>query len=113
MTDQPSLFDDGERARDEALTRVTDHADPAWLKAAADVILALPAGTEWTTDQVWARLVTSGVSTHEPRALGAVVRRLALAGQIAKTGRYVPSARPECHARPIPIWRRATPRLFG
>lgn len=128
MTDQPALFDaprgrhgpdlataaarDTAAARaaaDEAITRVDDHADPEWKDVAAQVVEAVaranPSG--FTTDDVWARLDGRDVATHEPRALGAVMRRLQRERVIRPTPHYRTSVRPQCHGRPVRVWMRA------
>lgn len=104
MTD--TLFDEAGQARDEAIARAEANAAPDWLATAERIVLAVSPGGELTTDDIWTGLTAAGVATHEPRALGAVVRRLAKAGEIVATGHYRPSARRECHARPVPVWRR-------
>lgn len=104
--DELSLFDEAGAARDEALARVEEHADPDWKDTARRIILAISAGGEFDTDHVWKGLAAAGVTTHEPRALGAVMRRLATEGEIRKAGTYRPSTRAECKARPIAVWVR-------
>lgn len=101
-----TLFDEAGKARDEAVARVEANAQPDWLETARRIVLAISAGGEFTTDDVWTGLASASVATHEPRALGAVLRRLAKEGHIVKTGQYRPSTRKECHARPVPVWRR-------
>lgn len=101
-----ALFDEAGQARDEALARVEANADAEWIGAARRIILAISAGGEFDTDHVWKGLELAGVSTHEPRALGSVMRRLAKEGEIRKAGTYRPSTRPECKARPIAVWMR-------
>lgn len=98
------LFDS---AKDEAIDRVERNAPPDWIATARTVALriahAIPSG--FTTDAIWTILEASGNGNPpEPRALGAVMKRLADEGVIRKTGEYVNSLRPECHNRPIPIW---------
>lgn len=88
-----TLFDESGAARDEAIARAEAHATEAWLAAAERIILAISAGGEFTTDQVWDGLAAAGVTTHEPRALGAVMRRMAKHGHIGPTGTYRQSAR--------------------
>ncbi len=97
---QGDLFD-ASIARDEAIDRVSANADPTWMKEARSVVLSIVGA--FTTDDVWSRLLTR---PHEPRALGAVLRDLQAEGHIEPTGNYVPSTRPECHARPVRQWRR-------
>jgi hypothetical protein len=41
----------------------------------------------------------------EPRALGAVMKAMARDGKIRATGEYRKSARTDCHARPVAVWR--------
>lgn len=85
-------------------------ADEGWLRAARGELKALiEAGEPWTTDHIWYRLEQLGVTTHEPRALGALIRQAAKAGLIVRRG-YTPTTRPEAHARPIPIWSGTTQR---
>ncbi len=125
MTLQPSLFDfapsapaaiprrvsdaarllAGERAKQRAIRQVEDGADASFLDAAAAIVRRLAAsGAEFSADAVWDEL-PADCSTHEPRALGAVFNRLAKAGLIERTGRYVPSVRPESHRCPKAVWR--------
>lgn len=102
MIDQPDLF--AAAAADEAIRRAAEHADPDWK------IEALAAGRRvaarlrlLTSDDV--RREIRGADTHEPRALGAVMRRLASEGVIVATDRYAKSGRVEAHDRPMRLWR--------
>ena len=91
---------------DEAIARVGAHADQSWLDAAIGVVgaLALLCDT-FTTDDVWQMLDKREVTpTHEPRAMGAVMRRAKRAGVCAASDSYTPSTRPESHGRPIRVW---------
>lgn len=95
----------GDLLADAALQQVEQAADAAWLAAAKNVVWQLiKEGEGFTTDHVWERLDALGVHTHEPRALGAVMRAAARAGWISNTGSYFKSGRPGCHSRPIPLW---------
>lgn len=89
-----------------AITAVNDGAIPEFLKTATGWIRSRPPGYRFTTDEMWAHLDDVGAWTPEPRAIGAVIRNASRAHLIRQTGQYVPSARPECHARPIPVWER-------
>lgn len=91
-------------AADLALVDVEANAAPTWLDVARGIVRAMPPGHEFTTDDVWVSL--GDVRTHEPRAMGAVMRGLQRDGVIVNTRQYRPSERAECHARPIPVWRR-------
>lgn len=93
------------RARDGA-ERADEHADPAWQAAARAAVLAIPIGTRFTTDRVWGRVP----ACHEPRAIGAVIQRLAREGHIVSTEQWEQSERSEAHARPVLVWRRERPR---
>jgi len=90
---------------EEAIERARAHAHAAWLLEAEFVIKMLAAtGRAFTTDDAWFRLDKSGHTTHEPRALGAVMRDFVRGGQIVHTGEYWPSERRECHRRPVAVW---------
>lgn len=103
--DREPVHIDGQMALDDALERVDEHADDNWKWFAELVVRRLAsAQPTFTTDDVWMELESFDVSTHEPRALGAIMRNLAREGLIRTTDRYVKSDRPECHQRPIPVW---------
>jgi hypothetical protein len=102
---QPTLTE-ALQARDEAIQTAEDHAHAEWLAFALLTVKNLALlGPEFTTDAVWERLDHYGVTTHEPRAMGAVVKRAVRDGLIVSTGRYVKSGRKVNHARPIPVYR--------
>jgi hypothetical protein len=106
--EQPGLFDPAQAAEaaNEALAKVEAHADPDWKDRARGIIHELArVRVEFTTDDVWKELALAGVETHEPRALGALMREAAGAHIIAATDRYRPSARVACHGRPVRVWR--------
>lgn len=109
MTDQPSLFDviKGIEARDKALTAVEYNTDPEWQTPAEQAIAWLARSREtFTTDDVWQHLYQHGHTfPHEPRAMGALMRNAARAGLITASDRVIPSQRPECHRRPVRVWR--------
>ena len=92
--------------RDEALARVEEAANRAWIAVAKDFVTTLSPGEQFTTDRVWWHMERSGVTTPEPRALGAVMKNLCDREVIEKTGETRPTTRPQAHARPIPVWRR-------
>lgn len=106
---QGDLFTDhlvpsGEALAREGMGRAESNADQDWLTRAREVVKALiAAGEPFTTDHIWYRLEQLGVATHEPRALGALIRQAAKQGVIQRQG-YIPTTRPEAHARPIPVW---------
>jgi len=94
------------KARDEAITRVEENANPEWKRLAKFVIrdLALER-TSFTTDDVWHLMEQRNNPTpHEPRALGALMKAAASAGFIAPTNQWVESSRAVNHSRPIKVW---------
>lgn len=95
-------------ARDEAIDRVEKNSDPDWAEAAyLACCLVAEEQPLFTSDNVWMKLATlfPQYSTHEPRAMGAVLRRAAKENKICGTDDYVKSNRPECHHRPQMIWK--------
>lgn len=103
-----SLFDllAAEQARDEALARVHDHANEEWKTTALQAIcdLALKQ-TELTTDDVWLALSKHDCATHEPRALGSVMRQAAVLGIIKRTDTTRRSIRTARHRGDVRVWR--------
>ena len=92
----------------EAVARVERNADSEWLLWAERAVVEAAADNRFTTDDVWHLLDAWRVEApHEPRALGAVMRRMARVGVIRSTGEYVKSERVECHGRPIVVWSAA------
>lgn len=100
---------DGPARRDVAIARVAAAAPGDWMEAAREVVDRLAStGRQFTTDDVWLHLGTMDVDVpDEPRAMGAVIRDAAKAGEIVPTHRYVRSTRPECHCRPVMVWQGA------
>lgn len=105
----PTLFD-GEgpsavQARDEAIARVEEHAPPSWMEQARKTVLGLAeCRAFFTSDDVWEILG----APPEPRALGAVMQRLSREGRIQATQEWRQSVRPECHARPVRVWKKGS-----
>ncbi|HEY6032786.1 MAG TPA: hypothetical protein VIV58_00965 [Kofleriaceae bacterium] len=95
----------GEERRDEAIKRAHVNAE-AWCERIAELIRAMPPGTEFTTDDLWITCERLGLKIREPRAMGAAVRIAGTRGLVESTHTYRKSERPECHARPVLIWRR-------
>jgi hypothetical protein len=93
---QPALWD-------ETISKAGEHADPQWMKEALQVVHQLSGNyARFTTDDVWQRM--SG-STHEHRAMGAVMRAAQKQGWCEPTGEYTSSKRSEAHGRPVRVWR--------
>lgn len=92
----------------EAIERAGSNADPVWRKAAEAAVYRVCKRQEFfTTDQIWAELgeQTEGVRTHEPRALGAVMRWAAQRKYCEPTSTVEKTKRIEAHRRPVAIWR--------
>lgn len=94
-------------AREHAIQQVDEHADMEWKHLAKSVVRSLAiTREEFTTDAVWYLLEqTTAATTHEPRALGAVMRAAASDRIIVATDRTVESVRVANHRRPVRIWR--------
>jgi hypothetical protein len=94
-------------ARDEAIDRVERNACADWNEAAyLACCLVAEEQPFLTTDDVWQKVSTvfPMFKTHEPRAMGAVMRRAARENVAVPTDEYVRSDRPECHRRPTMRW---------
>ncbi len=92
-------------ARDAAIDRVEAAAREDWKEVALMVVEVVARDRElFTTDHVWA-VMPGDVSTPEPRAMGAIMRRAAREGYVTATDRHVLSNRPLCHRRPVRVWR--------
>ena len=97
-----TLFD-AEEARDAAVARAALGAGE-WIERARDAVqLVALARFDFTSDEVWDALGED--RPDEPRALGAVMKAMARDGLIRATGEYRKSARVDCHARPVAVWR--------
>lgn len=94
----------------DAIQQAEDHADHDWLYDAFNAVQQLAQHrATLSTDDVWKYLNDRSLtSTHEPRALGAIMRRAAKEKIIRKTGTYATSKRAECHNRPVMIWQSLT-----
>lgn len=91
---------------EEAIGRARDHANQVWLRDARRAVEVLAAKMlPFTTDDVWALLEKVSVAaTHEPRALGAVMRQAQRDGLIRRTGGWISTTRPQAHTRPCAVW---------
>lgn len=101
------MTSDGRAERDDAMARVDAHANQIWKDTALRAVAHLARyQDEMTTDDVWESLETHypHLGTHEPRALGPVMRRAATLGIIERTDRTRDSDRAVCHRNPKRIW---------
>ncbi len=110
MTNQPSLFDVplAIALAEESIERVGLNADQLWSIEALKIVGMLSIERhDFTTDDIWQWMndLHPTLTTHEPRAMGAVMRRASAERLCAPTERYSKSMRPECHRRPIRVWQ--------
>ena len=91
----------------QAIDAVEENANELWKLTALSIVEDLAnSKQEFTTDDVWKKLdELPDVQTHEPRALGAVMRRAVRDGLIVSTSTHILSSRPSCHSRPIRVWK--------
>ena len=91
-------------ARDKAIDRVEDNADSEWKSVAYVTAVETASSREFfTSSDIWDAI--SDVTTHEPRAMGAVRRRLRKENIVEPTDRFVTSSSPLAHGRPSRVWR--------
>ena len=98
-------------SKDEAINRVEANANAEWRVAAYKACcLCAQQWIELSTDDVWELMdaLFPDCQTHEPRAMGAIMRQAARAGKIEASGEYFKSRRPQCHGRPVAIWDSLT-----
>ena len=99
------------KAKESAIVRVDKTANRCWVDAAVTCVGALARlYPRFTTDSVWEMLESCGERTHEPRAMGAVMKKAVKAGVVEPTGEYRPSDRVACHGRPVAVWHS---KMFG
>ena len=93
----------GDALRDAAIRRVADNANPDWKVEAVRVVSTVAQRMpEFTTDDVW-HLIEE--VTHEPRAMGPVMKAAAAAGLIEATDRFKLTERPSRHRAPVRVWK--------
>lgn len=103
---QPSIFDQAERKKQQGIEAAYQGANSYWKNAAREALLECAKKySEFASDQVWAILSKSGITTGENRAIGAIMQAASRSGMIQKTGRYRESNRVSQHRQPIAIWR--------
>lgn len=105
---QRTIFDAdaGAMAREDAIARVDEH-NGDWVDAAEVAAhRLLPSLGRFTTDELWHALPDR---PREPRAMGALMRRLASRNLAVLTGEWRLSKIPACHRRPKAVWRAVVP----
>lgn len=97
-----------EQARDEGIQRAERNANDEWMDAAYQAVTACAyVACEFTADDVrrYMEMTFPHVQTHEPRAMGAVMRRAQRDGIIVPTDRFQNSAFKTKHCSPTRVWR--------
>jgi hypothetical protein len=91
----------------QAINKVERNADEQWIITALFIIYFLAIEqTQFTADMVWEEFEHyPTVTTHEPRAMGAVMRKAQKIGFISRTSFFVNSNRTSCHNGPKRIWK--------
>lgn len=93
----------GRKARDEGIERARRAVDHEWIASAWHLLAELiKTGRPFTTDDILD--VVGDPPKGDPRVLGALIIDAARKKRIAGTGRYIPSRRASCHARPKKEW---------
>jgi hypothetical protein len=97
--------------RDQAIDAAGKAADDAWRNAALQAVQDVAQSkAEFTADDVFERLASLPVQTHEARAFGAVIRLAQRLEWCTATNRFVKSRRVSRHRAPIQVW---VSRLYG
>ena len=91
----------------QAINKVERNANEQWVSTAMFIILYLSKEhTQFTADMVWSEFKHyPTIKTHEPRAMGAVMRKAQKIGLISRTSFFVNSNRTSCHNGPKRIWK--------
>lgn len=93
----------GQQAADAAIDRVKQGANDEWWTAAYNAGCRLAETRRAFTSADVFDSIPSTFSTPEPRAMGAIMRRLASEGFIAPSDNYAPG-RASNHGRPQRVW---------
>jgi hypothetical protein len=93
-----------DKARDEAITRADEHANPDWKTIAYQVGVTVARKREILMSEDIIAAMPDSVTTHELRAMGAVMRRLQKDEIITPLGSYDKSPSPRGHSRPSLQW---------
>ena len=105
-TNNLTIFDQAERAKQEGMEAAYQYADVDWKKIASDALRkCAETMPEFTSDDVWEIINKTGITTSENRAYGAIVQAAHRAGIIQPTPNFIQSKRPQVHKNPIRIWQ--------
>jgi len=107
MSGQVSLFDQAEKAKNEAIELVWAHADSYWKRTAGiQLQTILASGREtFTSDDILVPLEQRGVVTGDTRAVAALLIAARKLGLIETTDQFTTCRRPQRHRAPIRVWR--------
>jgi len=97
---------EAERVTNEAISQAEQNATKEWMDYAWEALKQVAYQNKTlTTDDIWAILDRyPNIQTHEPRAMGAIMRKAVKHKWIRKTGNYVTTRRPIAHQKPIAVW---------
>jgi hypothetical protein len=87
---------------------IPSHSVEAFNRAAAKALVKVARSKKtFTTDDIWAGMAKSTPEGFllDPRTLGGFMLEAARGGTIKATSGYKPSKRPECHKRPVRVWK--------
>lgn len=103
---QATIFDQVERLKQGGIEAAYQYADMDWKKIAADAVRkCAQTMPEFSSDDVWALINKTGVTTHENRAFGAIMQSASRAGMIKATNTIMPSKRPKLHGSLTRVWQ--------
>jgi hypothetical protein len=94
---------DATEARDEAIERARTHAVSEWYRQAEMALHRVCLRQEFFTVKDVRNAIPMGFKTHEPRALGALMKA-AVGKWCRPTNVYVPSGEVRNHNRPLRRW---------
>ena len=108
-TETLPLFSEGlaEQKKQEALAQVESNANPEWVQAARAAVKRVAENKPYfTSDDVWIELEqNSTITTHNPAAMGAVMKFVQSSKLGEATGKHKPSIRTKTHKRQLMIWK--------
>ena len=91
--------------RDDGIRRAAEHAADSWRFHAEQAVLrAARKLPELTVDDVQLEMPVE-ITTHEGRAMGAVMLAAAKVGWIQPTDRFKPGNQPKSHRNPRRVWK--------
>jgi len=91
--------------RDTAMKQVCDNTSDEFRACAEQAIVSVgKQNHKFTGDDIWDWIMSkTTIRSHDNRALGPIIKRMASAKTIEATGEYLPSRRR--HLAPIRVWR--------